>query len=116
MNVERPDRVRLEHALEALREARRYAEGHSREALSEDRMRFDAILHQLTVLGEACNRLSEATRSLAPELPWRSVIGLRNVIVHEYFGIDDWTIWDIIHHDLAHFEAELDALLKRLPA
>jgi uncharacterized protein with HEPN domain len=114
MSARLPDHARILHALEAIQDVRSYLEGIQKDALIEDKMRFHAVLHQLAVLGEACNRISPETKSMAPELPWKSASALRNLIVHEYFGVDDFTIWDTVKNDLPDFEKALIALLDAL--
>ena len=59
-------------------------------------MMFNATLRQLEVIGEASNRLSEELLSDNSSIPWARIIGLRNLLIHEYFGVDDFTIWNVI--------------------
>ncbi len=57
---------------------------------------FNATLRQLEVIGEAANKLSEEYFLATSDVPWARIIGLRNLIIHEYFGVDDITIWNIV--------------------
>lgn len=59
-----------------------------------------AVLHELMVLGEAMNHMSDAWLEAHPDIPWFRVIGLRNVVVHEYFGVNLVTVWTTIQRDL----------------
>ena len=91
----RDDRVRLEDMLEAIRRVQRYA------ALGQDRFEADELVqvyfvHQLVVLGEAASRLSPSLRNEYPDLPWRQMMGLRNVLVHGYFTVDLDAVWGVI--------------------
>jgi uncharacterized protein with HEPN domain len=65
-----------------------YTDGVSRDVFDERGMVFDATVRNLELLGEAANQLPDAVRAKAPEVEWRKLIGLRNILVHSYFG---WT-------------------------
>ncbi len=83
--------------------------------LASDLVR-SAVLHKLVVVGEAAARVEPATRALAPEIRWRSIVGFRNLVIHAYFDVD-WTIvWETAQVDLPILRAEVAALLAVLPA
>jgi len=76
--------------------------------LASDLVR-SAVLHKLTIVGEAANRLTPELRARYPHLPWREIIGFRNIIVHAYFTID----WDVVWKAATESLPELVALLGR---
>jgi uncharacterized protein with HEPN domain len=103
----RTDLAPVSDMLDAAERALRHAAGLGRDALVADEMRSDAVLHVLTVFGEASVRVSEATRERFPDIPWRQIRGMRNVLVHRY----DWVDWDIVWNVLAaHLRPTADAL------
>ena len=73
-------------------------------------MTIDAVVRNLEVLGEAARQMPEDFVAKHPEVPWRTIAGLRNRIVHDYFGLDLEIIWQIISQDLPPLKAQLDAL------
>lgn len=75
-----------------------------------DRKTSDAVLYNLVVIGEAAAQLSDETRSAAPEIPWLRVVGLRNLIAHEYFRVD----LEVIQSILAEQLDELAKTVSRL--
>lgn len=75
-------------------------------------MMFNATLRQLEIIGEASNRLSEELLQKTSEVPWARVIGLRNLVVHEYFGIDDLTIWSIIKVNLPQLKKKVSVIVR----
>lgn len=79
---------------------------------SFDRKTSDAVLYNLVVIGEATAQISDATRARAPEIPWTKIVGLRNLIAHEYFRIDLEVIQAIVEDRLE----ELDRVAERLVA
>ncbi len=80
------------------------------ESFAKDRLRQSAVLHQLTIMGEGTRRLSESFRKNNDHIPWAKIIGLRNVIVHEYHRVDWSELWAILEGDLP----ELQELLKAI--
>jgi uncharacterized protein with HEPN domain len=95
----RDDRVRLGDILEAIERIDKYA-GQGREALRDDELIQTWVVHHLMIIGEACRALSPEFRAAHPEDVWALAGGLRNVIVHEYFGIDLEIVWGVIERDL----------------
>lgn len=64
--------------------------------LGQDRRTYLAVIHSLEIIGEAARQMPRGFKSGHPEIPWREVASLRNVIAHEYFGLDNEIIWDVI--------------------
>ena len=83
----RADRLRLLDAVEQVELISRFAQ-QGREAFFSDLLVQSAVLHRLALLGEACKGLSPALREAHPEVPWPQIIAFRNVVIHEYFGVD----------------------------
>jgi uncharacterized protein with HEPN domain len=73
-----------------------------------------AVIRCLTVIGEAANRVSEETTLELPEVEWSEAIGLRNVLVHDYRGIDMARIWTIVEEDLPPLVDALDYFLSTI--
>ena len=72
------------------------------------------FLHQLQIIGEAARALPEETRALAPDIPWLKIIGMRNILVHGYFGIDTDVVWDTVTQDIPALKPAVERLLQRL--
>ena len=82
------DRLRLRHVKDALNSAIRFAQGRKRRDLDSDEMLLFALVRAIEVAGEAASRVSAETRAALTELPWDSMIGMRNRLVHAYFDIN----------------------------
>lgn len=101
------DRIRLNHMLDAVREARGYAAGRSRADLDNDTMFFRALVKCMEIAGEAASRISAETRQFAPALPWKRINGMRNRLIHAYFDINRDLVWKTVGEDLPLLERAL---------
>jgi uncharacterized protein with HEPN domain len=101
------DKARILHILDAITEVEQYTKNVELDSFASNSMMLNATLHQLSIIGEAANRLSEQLINDNSSVPWRSIIQLRNLIVHEYFGIDLNMIWAIVRIDLPSFKANI---------
>ncbi len=79
---------------------------------AEDRKTVDAVVRNLEIIGEAARNLPEEYRDLAPDIEWRKIIGLRNLLTHEYFGINPAIVWDVVQNKLETLEAACRRLLE----
>jgi uncharacterized protein with HEPN domain len=85
----------------AIQRILRYTDGVSRADLEANDEKLSAILYQISIIGEATKRLSPTFREAHPEIPWREIAGMRNVIVHEYDQLDLDVIWDVVQNKLS---------------
>lgn len=76
-------------------------------------MRF-ACIKQMEIIGEASNHISEEVKNRFSEIEWLQIVGMRNVFVHEYFGVDTRLVWEIIKSDLPEFKAKIVAIIETI--
>jgi uncharacterized protein with HEPN domain len=108
----RDDRAYLEHILEAIAAIEGYVAGVSFERFVADRMRVDAVVRELEIIGEASTKLTRGFLDEHPEIPFRDAMDMRNLLIHEYFGINKRVVWDTCHEDLPLLKKALGSLLK----
>ncbi len=89
----RPEDLYLDDIASAADAVERFVLGRSRDDLDTDELLLSGILYKFTVIGEAAAHLTPEIRAAIPEIPWRSVVGFRNLVVHEYFGLDLDIVW-----------------------
>jgi uncharacterized protein with HEPN domain len=109
----RDDRERLLDILEAIERIDRYAV-RGREAFERDELIQNWITHQLQIIGEAAARVTARLRKNHPEVPWRQIIGMRNVLTHGYFDIDLGIVWSVVERDLGKLRSQVEAILDEL--
>ena len=98
--MRRDDQVRLQHMLDAAREAIGFAQGRARTDLDSDRMLVLSLIKEIEIVGEAATQVSEVTREQLPEIPWTDIVGMRNRLVHAYFDINLEILWRTVQDDL----------------
>jgi uncharacterized protein with HEPN domain len=109
----RSARERLLDVIEAAEQVAKYA------VLGEERFRSDEliqvwILHHLQIAGEAVAALPPEVRERMPAVPWSKVVGMRNILVHQYFGIDLAVVWRAASHDLPALKAAAQELVEHV--
>ena len=93
-------RLRVEDILEAIAKIERYVSGLSFDQFQADPKTVDAVVRNLEVIGEAVRHLSTDLESLPAGILWTDIAGMRNILIHEYFGVDATIIWQTIVDDL----------------
>lgn len=106
------DKVRLQHILDSIGEIENYLFEVTIEQFLENSEKRFATIKQIEIIGEACNALTDELKSLDQEIPWRSIIGFRNLSIHEYFGVNLQLVWEISKNDLPELKEKMKMLLN----
>src|SRR5207245_1816997 len=101
---ERDPAILLEDIRTAIEKIERYTSGMTRETFVADEKTVDAVVRNLEIIGEAVKRLPGDFKQAHAEIPWPQIAGLRNRIVHDYFGLDLQLIWHLLQADLKDFK------------
>lgn len=102
----------LEDILKCMNMIESYTHGLSFEDFNENQLVIDAVVRNLEVIGEASKFVSEDIKQRYSDVPWKSMIGLRNILIHEYFGIDEQIIWQIITSDFRKNKPIIEQIIK----
>ena len=106
-------RERLRDILEAIERVGKYA-AQGREAFDRDELVQTWMIHHVQIVGEAASKLPVPLREGHPEVPWARIIAMRNILVHDYFGIDPDEVWSAVEDDLPDLKAKIEAILGEL--
>ncbi len=109
--MSKEDQVRLQHMRDAANEAIGFASGKTEADLDADRMRTLALTRCFEIVGEAAVAVSPETKEAHPDIPWRTLIAMRNRLIHAYMSVDTAILLSTTHHDLPLL---VDALSARL--
>jgi uncharacterized protein with HEPN domain len=106
-------RFRLEDILQAIEEINQFTKGMTYSTFCSDTRTMKAVLYSLAVIGEAARHIPEEVKLKYPEIPWRDISDMRNVVIHEYFGVDPEILWETIHNELPSLQALLKSILQQ---
>lgn len=111
--MSRDPRLYLENILESCSKIDSYIQDVTRQGFEADSMLIDAVVRNLEIIGEAAKKVPASTKSDMNNAPWREASALRDVLAHDYFGIDLDIIWDVVTNKLPSLCEEIRAYLEQ---
>lgn len=102
---------RLRDIQEAIEQIWKYT-NQGRDSFNQNELVQTWVIHHLEIIGEATRAIPQDFRNLHPEIPWRQIYGMRNILVHHYFGINLDRVWAAVEQDLPVLKSSVDALLS----
>jgi uncharacterized protein with HEPN domain len=98
--MSRDESLYLTDIQEACEKVLRFTKGMTYKDFVNDDLHFDAVLRNLEVIGEAVKNISDETQQKYPNVKWRKIAGFRDIVAHEYFGVNEETVWDIVENEV----------------
>lgn len=114
MHDKSKDFARLQHILYAIQEIEKYSDKRSFSDFLDDSMFHFACIKQLEIIGEASNHITKATQQKFSNIEWAQIVGMRNIFIHEYFGIDMNVAWDIIQFDIPDLKTKITKIIENM--
>lgn len=108
---DRPNTLYLADICDSGRAIQSYVQGMSFEAFSQDRLRNAAVIREFEIIGEAVGKLPDETKSRFPDVAWREIKDFRNLLIHEYFGVDLAIVWNVIQQELPGLLHAVESML-----
>jgi len=112
--MSRDESLYLADIQESCEKVLRFTEGLTYKDFIHDDLHFDAVLRNLEVIGEAVKNVSEETRQKYPNVKWRKIAGFRDIVAHEYFGVNDETVWDIVKNEIPALLSIVNTMLGEM--
>ena len=100
----------LQDIVKSAVKVRQYTEGFDLKSFMDNDMAYDAVLRNLEIIGEAAKKIPPEVRDRYPQVDWRGIAGLRDVLAQAYFGLDDETLWDIVQKKVPQLISTLRAI------
>jgi len=110
--MSRDYRIYLEDIEKAIAKVQQYTSDLSFEGFAESDLRIDAVLRNLEVIGEAVKKVPQSLKRDYPDVEWKKIAGLRDILVHEYFGVDLEIIWDVIENHLPVLRGQVERMIR----
>jgi len=112
--MKRDESVYLQHVLDAIAKIETYLQGLDEETFYKQTLVQDGVIRQLQIIGEAAKRLSDGLRAQYAHIPWQDIAGMRDKLIHDYFGVDIEKVWLTVKKDLPVLKRQINRILKTL--
>ena len=104
------DKLYIGHMLDAIADIEKFLTGKTEKEFMDDDLLRSAVIRKFEILGEAAKRVSEECRGLNQDVAWRMATGMRDVLIHDYLGVDAKGVWNTASEDLPHLKASLQKI------
>jgi len=110
--MKRDDTVYLKHILDAVNLIDEYLKDTDYDDFMSHRMLQDAVVREIEIIGEATKNVSSSTRRKYPDIPWKKMAGMRDKLIHGYFGVDWDAVWDTATKDISELGQKIEEIIE----
>ncbi len=105
--TKKDDLVFIEHILESISNIELFTKSVSKQSFLENKEKQSAVIRQIEIIGEAVKNLSNSFREKYPIIPWKDIVGMRDKLMHHYFGVDLNAVWKVVKEDLPDLKKDI---------
>lgn len=106
------DPILANHVLRFIESVERYTAGLTKEEFLSNFLVQDAVTRNVELIGEACSKMSKESKDKSPSIPWRDIVAMRHILIHEYFRTDPETIWNVVQLNIPVLKTEILKIIK----
>ncbi|WXG46964.1 MAG: DUF86 domain-containing protein [Candidatus Atabeyarchaeum deiterrae] len=110
--MKKDDTFYLRHILDAISRIEEYSHRIVYKDFKDNHLVQDGIIRQIEIIGEATKKLSKQTREKSPAIPWNDMAGMRDKLIHDYFGVDTDAVWDTVEKDIPSLKSKLKNIIE----
>ncbi len=111
--MKKDPKIFLEHILESISEIEKNVKNMTENKFFDSVAIQDAVIRRLEIIGEAVKNLPPSFKNKRPKTPWKKIAGLRDILIHEYFGVDIHLVWQIANKDIPKLKKQISDLLEK---
>lgn len=112
--MQRDSRAYIDDILEAIRKIEKYTEGITYSEFATNELVQDGVVRNLEIMGEAVKSIPEEVKSKASGVEWKRIAGMRDILIHGYFGIDLEIVWDVVRNKVPDFKKRMMEIISKM--